>query len=192
MSAPANSGRPEPEAARPSMPPAYGLREAAEGEDLLPWAWAADRLAKSRGYWLATVRPDGGPHLAVVWGVWLDDRFYFATSAESRKGRNLAANPRCVVCPERADEAVILEGVAERADSAEIGRFEQAYLEKYREEIDSGHFPVYVVRPVVAFATVSDAEAFPTTATRWRFIDRATARPGGESQPPSSERPGGA
>jgi Pyridoxamine 5'-phosphate oxidase len=164
--------RAEPEASRPSLPPQYGIRAPTEGKGLLPWTWADERLAQTRGYWLATTRPDGRPHLAVVWGVWLYDRFYFATSAESRKGRNLAANPHCVVCPEQTAEAVILEGVAEAvADLAAIGRFGEAYAAKYGEEIDTGLFQVYSVQPVVAFATVSDAEEFPTTATRWRFAN---------------------
>lgn len=48
-----------------------------------------------------------------IGGLWLDGRFYFSTGKQSRKGRNLAANAECVVCTERADEAVIVEGVAE-------------------------------------------------------------------------------
>jgi pyridoxine/pyridoxamine 5'-phosphate oxidase len=53
-----------------------------------------------------------------VWGVWADDRFYFSTGRQSRKARNLAANAACVVCAERADEAVIVEGVAEEVSKA--------------------------------------------------------------------------
>ena len=95
------------------MPPEYGILGPKQGKGLLPWNWATGRLAQSRGYWLATTRPDGRPHMAVVWGVWLHGRFYFFTGTDSRKARNLAANPRCVVCPEDTDEAVIVEGVAE-------------------------------------------------------------------------------
>jgi PPOX class probable F420-dependent enzyme len=152
------------------MPAPYGIRAATEGEGLLPWGWAAERLAQSRDYWLATSRPDGRPHVAVIWGVWLHDHFFFETSPASRKGRNLAANPRCVVCLERADEAVTLEGVAEVVDDpAVVAHFATAYAAKYREEIDTDHFSVYRIRPVVAFATISDAARYSGTATRWRF-----------------------
>jgi len=48
-----------------------------------------------------------------VWGLWLDGAFYFSTAARSQKARNLSANPACVVTTESADEAVIVEGVAE-------------------------------------------------------------------------------
>src|SRR5579863_9998460 len=130
-----------PEASRPSVPPQYGIQAPSEGKGLLPWAWAVERLARSRGYWLSTTRPDGRPHVAVVWGIWLDDRFYFATSGESRKGRNLATNPYCVVCPEQAAEAVMVEGVAGIVtNNSEIGRFDAAYQAKYAEESDTTHF----------------------------------------------------
>ncbi len=128
---------------------------------------AADEVA---AYWLTTVRPDGRPHVAVVWRVWLDNAFYFGTSPQSRKARNLATNPRCVLCPEGADEAVIVEGVAERVTEREVvGRFEGAYRAKYQEEIDTREFPVYRVRPSVVFGFISDAVDWPATATRWRF-----------------------
>lgn len=65
-----------------------------------------------------------------------------------------------------------MEGIAERiTDPAIIEQFREAYAAKYAEEIDTGVFPVYSVRPLVAFATLSDAEDFPATATRWRFAD---------------------
>jgi nitroimidazol reductase NimA-like FMN-containing flavoprotein (pyridoxamine 5'-phosphate oxidase superfamily) len=170
----------EPEASRPSMPAEYSIQAPTAGQGVLPWTWATERLAVARGYWLATTRPDGRPHVAVVWGVWLRNRYYFATSPASRKGRNLVGNPHCVVCPEDTAEAVIVEGIAEAVtDRAAIERFEAAYTTKYGEEVDTGLFQVYCVRPVVAFATLSDAEQFPTTATRWRFADVTDAQAGG-------------
>lgn len=58
---------PEPEISRPALPPEYGIQGPAEGKGLLPWNWAVERLTQARGYWLATTRPDGRPHLAVIW-----------------------------------------------------------------------------------------------------------------------------
>src|SRR5262249_47984593 len=49
-----------PKAARLTVP---GYEVAANKAGLLPWKWAADRLNKSRQYWIATTRPDGAPHL---------------------------------------------------------------------------------------------------------------------------------
>jgi hypothetical protein len=43
---------------RPHMPD-YGILDAYEGEGLLPWDWAAERLSVSHNYMVATTRPDG-------------------------------------------------------------------------------------------------------------------------------------
>src|SRR5580693_348107 len=99
----AHDAGPEPKASRPYMP-GYGIKPADEGQRLLPWKWAAERLAASRGYWASTVRPDGSPHCMPVWGIWTSDRFIFSTGAESRKARNIAANPKCVICTDRSDQ----------------------------------------------------------------------------------------
>ena len=39
--------------------PDYGISSADEGEGLLPWEWAAERLSASHNYMVATTRPDG-------------------------------------------------------------------------------------------------------------------------------------
>lgn len=157
-------------ATRPRMPAEYGILSPRKGAGLLPWSWAVQHIAESHGHWIATTRPDGSPHVMIVWGVWLQDAFYFGTSRNSQKARNLAANPRCVVCTERADEAVILEGVARAVrDAPAVQRFAEAYRKKYHEEIDTEQFPVYAVRPLTVFGFVSTAEAWAGTATRWHF-----------------------
>jgi Pyridoxamine 5'-phosphate oxidase len=166
----ANDLHSQAKASRPALPAQYGLLGPDEGQGLLPWEWAVERLARSRGYWLTTTRPDGRPHVTVVWGVWLHDAFWFATIAASRKTRNLAAKRHCVVCPDQADEAVIVEGVAEQVTDPTLrSQFQTAYAAKYQEEIDLGTFIVYAVHPRVAFAFISDAIAYPRTATRWTF-----------------------
>ena len=166
----AESPRAELVASRPQMAPEYALLDSTAGKGLLPWSWATERLAHSRGHWLATTRPDGRPHVMVVWGVWLNDQYYFCTSPRSQKARNLALDPNCVVCTERADEAVIVEGVAEQVtDETLIKQFEDAYREKYEEDADTDKFPVYVVRPAVAFGFISTAEEWAGSATRWRL-----------------------
>ena len=101
--------RAAPKATRPHMP-GYGLPRGTKG--LLAWDWAERCLARSHNYWIVTVRPDAAPHTMVVWGVWVDERFYFSTGRGSRKARNLASNPACIVCTENAAEAVIVEGSA--------------------------------------------------------------------------------
>lgn len=161
---------PQPLASRPSMPPEYGILGPTKGTGLLPWGWAVDHLARSTGQWLATTRPDGSPHLMLVWGVWMDGGLYFSTSSRSRKARNLATNPRCAVATSRTDEVVILQGVAKRVtDAKKIGRFKQAYSRHYQDDVDTTQFPVYSVLPHVAFGFISDPTRWPGSATRWQF-----------------------
>lgn len=157
-----------PVAARPHMP-GYGI--AVEAEGMLPWAWAEAQLAAARNYWICTTRPDGRPHAAPVWGVWLDGAVHFGSGARSAKARNLAANPNVVVHLESGDDVVILEGVAEvlRAD-AEPARFAgvaDAYGAKYPGFRPDGADPFYVVRPQLAFAW--EEKSYPKSATRFRF-----------------------
>src|SRR6202140_4068341 len=126
-----NTKHATPKSSRPYMP-GYGILDARDGRGLLPWDWAVERLSKARNYWVATTWPDGRPHCVPVWGVWLDDAFYFSSGERSRQGRNLAPNPRIVICPQNGDEAISLEGVVETvSDDATIARFVEAYNPKY-------------------------------------------------------------
>ena len=163
--------RTEPKASRPQMP-GYGLPENAEG--LLPWKWAKQRLRKSHNYWITTVKQDGSPHTMVVWGLWLDGAFLFSTGSQSRKAKNLARNPRCVVCTEQAEEAVVVEGVAELVGVPVRRTFLKKYTPKYHfdmagmeKDILAMKEPVYAVRPHVAFGLFE--KKFMGTATRWKF-----------------------
>ena len=159
----------KPRSSRPYMP-GYGIQDASAGKGLLPWAWATERLIRARNYWVATTRPDGRPHAMPVWGVWLEDRFFFSSAVESRKARNLAENAYCVIGVEPADEAIILEGMAERvSDQALMRRFADAYAAKYEWDMSDFAEPVYAVRPVVVFAFNSGAGDFTGSATRWEF-----------------------
>jgi hypothetical protein len=47
--------------------------------------------------WLTTINPDGSPHVTPVGFVQLDGVWYFTSGPGTRKSRNLAADPRCVV-----------------------------------------------------------------------------------------------
>jgi nitroimidazol reductase NimA-like FMN-containing flavoprotein (pyridoxamine 5'-phosphate oxidase superfamily) len=112
-----------------------------------------------------------------VWGVWLDDSFYFSTGRQSRKARNLGANPHCVISTDRADEAVILEGVAEEiAAPSSLKEFYKAYKEKYDWDLEEMGFdkePVYIVQPRVVFG-VRERD-FTGSATRWTFDEKVVS-----------------
>ena len=162
----------QPKATRPNIP-GYGLPKSKKG--LLPWKWAQDRLRKSEQYWLATTRPDGRPHVMVIWGVWVDDEFWFSTGRSSRKARNLAANPHCVVCNEDSAQAVIVEGSAEIVDEKTLLEpIFAAYKKKYKMDIRGMGEPVFRVRPAVGFGLYE--KKFGETATRWLFPESATVK----------------
>lgn len=113
----------------------------------------------------------------VIWGVWLDDALYFSTGAESRKARNLAANPKCVICTDDAAKAVILEGEVEAlrdAQQAPLRRFATAYARKYQWNIQDMEQPVYRFSPRVGFGLFESK--FAKTATRWIFQANAPPR----------------
>jgi len=156
-----------PVASRPDIP-GYGIAGENEGKGLLPWSWAEERLSGSWNYWLATTRPDGRPHVMLVWGIWRDGRFWFSTGDKTVKARNLAANPSCVVCTEKADDAVILEGAAEWVPASDaLAPLWQAYQKKYDWDVKGSGF--YVVHPRVAFGLIEKDKLFTQTATRWQF-----------------------
>lgn len=153
--------------------PGYGLAPASAG--VLPWSWAEERLAAARRYWLSTVCPDGRPHAMAVWAVWLDGGLRFSTGELSRKARNLARDPRCTITTEGAEEAVVVEGAAERIESPrDRESLARAYLEKYGSGYPSDS-RLFAVRPRVAFAFVERESEFAHTATRWEFPEHGSS-----------------
>jgi hypothetical protein len=161
-------GRSEPEPTRPGMGADYGI--SANQEGMLSWGHVAERMERARNYWISTTRPDGRPHAAPVWGVWVEGAFYFGTGRRSRKGRNLAVTPALTVHLESGDDVVIIEGVAEEvADRASLAAVDAAYRAKYGMGIgETGDGAAwYVLRAEVAYAWLESD--FPNTATRWRF-----------------------
>ena len=77
---------------------------------LLAWEMVETRLVDAVHYWLATVRPDGRPHVVAHDGLWIDGRWYFGGVPTTVKHRNLLANPRAALHLEDATSAVIVEG----------------------------------------------------------------------------------
>jgi hypothetical protein len=163
----------EPKASRPYWPDALqNPRDVSSG--LKPWSWALERLEKSHNYWISTARPGGRPHLMVVWGIWWENAFWFSTGPRTRKAKNIAADPHCVVGTEKADEAVILEGTAQEIkDRAVWKQIAGIYDRKYGDEIlpllESSGGSIFCVEPELAFGQDEHAENFVESATRWHF-----------------------
>jgi nitroimidazol reductase NimA-like FMN-containing flavoprotein (pyridoxamine 5'-phosphate oxidase superfamily) len=135
---------------------------------MLPWSFVEERMSAARNYWVATVLPTGGPHLTPVWGVWVVGVFYFGSGAQTRKARNLAANPNVAAHPE-SEDVVIIEGVAETVTDPDPHLAERVFAAS-RAKYGMGSHDIessYAVRPRVVFAW--SASGFPNTATRWVF-----------------------
>ncbi|HEY4900717.1 MAG TPA: pyridoxamine 5'-phosphate oxidase family protein [Terriglobales bacterium] len=155
-----------PKSSRPLMPKVYGIPTTMKGS--LPWDWACDRLTDSHNHLLITVRPDSRPHAMVVWGIWLENAYYFSTGPTTRKSKNLAANPNCIVCNDNVEEAVIVEGEARQLGVPDIPEKAFAlYQKKYGWKLDPEMGPVFKVTPRAVFAMPE--ELFPAGATRWLF-----------------------
>jgi PPOX class probable F420-dependent enzyme len=158
------------ETSRPYMPD-YGIRGPDEGTGLLPWSWAEERLERSRNYWIVSLWPDGRPHSMPVWGVWDGEAVWFSSGGRSRKARNLAADPRCVVTTEDANEPVIIEGTAELVEERAAIELAAERLEaKYGSGITADFLAAHAlvrVAPRWAFGIAHDD--FTGSPTRWTF-----------------------
>ena len=144
------SERKPPRASRPNLP-GYGIAAEDEGEGLLPWSWAVSRLASARNYFLSTVTDSKGenggprPHVMPIWGLWLDDTPSSSAPARSRaRRRTWCRNPRCVICPEGGEEAIVVEGVAEIREETPAD-FARAYQAKYDVDVAAMGQPIFVV-----------------------------------------------
>ena len=88
------------------------------GNAPLEWNRARTLLANNPGpevtHFLSTTRPDGRPHVAGVGALWVDGKFYFVSGPGTRKSKNLAANPNCVISVVLGDIDLTVEGRATR------------------------------------------------------------------------------
>jgi general stress protein 26 len=155
------------------------------GAEPIPWSRALDQLqddSARKTTWLATVRPDGRPHSAAVGALWLEGRFYFTSGAGTRKSRDLAANPHCVLSVALPDLDLVVEGTATPVtDAATLQRLaERSAAQGWPAQVDGGAltapysapsagpppWDLYVLTPSTAFGV---ATAEPSGAMRWRF-----------------------
>ena len=70
------------------------------------------RLDDETIVWLATVRPDGRPHLTPIWFVWFDERFWICTGRDAVKTRNVIENPRVALSLQSGTAPLVAEGRA--------------------------------------------------------------------------------
>ncbi|MFD6161596.1 pyridoxamine 5'-phosphate oxidase family protein [Nocardia sp. NPDC060256] len=135
-------------------------------------------------YWLTTINPDGSPHMTALGALWLDGAFWFTTGARSRKGRNLARDPRCAISLSVHDFDLTVNGTAAQVTDpkavAEIAaRYAadgwpakpddtgQALTAEYSAP-SAGPPPWHVYR-ITATTAMALGTVEPGGATRWRF-----------------------
>jgi hypothetical protein len=133
--------------------------------------------------WLTTLNADGSPHTTGMGVLWADGAFWFETGAQSRKGRNVARDPRCTLAVATEEFDLIVEGVVTLVrDPATVAARAAQWAQDWPCEVDesgialtapfsapsAGPPPwhVYRIEPrsAVGLATVE-----PGGATRWRF-----------------------
>lgn len=95
------------------------------------WRSLSSRLSREPTIWLATVRPDGRPHLVPVWFVWLDDKIYVATGSETRKFANMRHNQRVALALPDPDQVIIIEGEAHIPDYRVADELADNFYNKY-------------------------------------------------------------
>ena len=62
--------------------------------------------------WLASINPDGSPHVTGIGALWANGCFWFETGKDTRKGRNLARDPRCTLSVAAQEFDLVVEGEA--------------------------------------------------------------------------------
>lgn len=131
--------------------------------------------------WLATIDPDGRPHVTAVGALWVERSFWFETGLATRKGRNLARDPRCTLSVATNGFDLTVEGRAERVvDPAVVSAMAAHWAEDWPVQVDAsgaaltaefsapsaGPPPWHVFRIDLDTATAVLTTA-PGGATRW-------------------------
>ncbi|HXQ60531.1 MAG TPA: pyridoxamine 5'-phosphate oxidase family protein [Acidimicrobiales bacterium] len=78
--------------------------------------------------WLATINPDGSPHVTGIGALWADGNVWFETGEATRKGRNLARDPRCTLSVATHDFDIVIDGHAHQVvDPPTVARMAQRW-----------------------------------------------------------------
>ncbi len=166
------------------------------GTPPLEWAKIEQRLSKGltqapgscgpnrHSCWLSTINADGGPHTTGVGALWVDGAFWFETGEHTRKGRNLARDPRCTLSVATDDFDLILEGSAHRVSEPSVvatmaerwaaggwpARVDDSGIALTAEySAPSAGRPPWFVYKITPDSAVAVLTVEPGGATRWRF-----------------------
>ena len=134
--------------------------------------------------WLATINPDGSPHVTGIGALWADGCWWFTTGMRTRKGRNLARDQRCTLSVAAREFDLVVEGEATLVtDPATVASLAARWAaEGWPARVDdtgealtaefsapsAGPPPWHVYRLTPRTATALGTVE-PGGATRWRF-----------------------
>jgi hypothetical protein len=117
-----------------------------------------------------------------VSGVRVDGALCFSAGEASRKGKNRARDPRCVITAGSRDLDLVVEGEAARVrDRARLHLVAEAYASKHGWRVTVREAPLYADgAPTAGLSPYAVYEVAPTTvfgfgtdetfrSTRWRF-----------------------
>ncbi len=133
--------------------------------------------------WLATINPDGSPHVNGVGAIWVDGAFWFETGDKTRKAKNLAHDPRCTISLAVHEFDLVLEGTASKVtDPPTVAAMAERWAADWPCRVDdtgqaltadfsapSAGPPPWFVYRVTPRAATAVGTVEPGGATRWHF-----------------------
>jgi Pyridoxamine 5'-phosphate oxidase len=134
--------------------------------------------------WLTTINADGSPHVTGVGALWVHGSFWFETGERTRKGRNLARDPRCALSIAAQEFDLVVEGTASKiTDQETVAAMAARWAaEGWPVRVDdsgraltaeysapSAGSPPWFVYRLSAHTATALATIEPGGATRWRF-----------------------
>jgi hypothetical protein len=134
--------------------------------------------------WLATINPDGTPHVTGIGALWVDGTFWFETGEGTRKGRNIARDPRCTLSVATHGFDLVVEGEAHRVgDPATVAAMAERWAEGgWPARVDesgvaltaefsapSAGPPPWLVYQLTPLRATALETVEPGGATRWTF-----------------------
>jgi len=134
--------------------------------------------------WLATTDADGSPHVTGIGALWVEGAWWFETGERTRKGRNLARDPRCTLSVATREFDLVVEGEAHRVtDPATVAAMAERWAaEGWPAEVDetgtaltaefsapSAGPPPWAVYRMTPRSATALLTVDPGGATRWRF-----------------------
>ena len=132
------------------------------------------RLRENVVLWLGSVRPDGRPHMVLVWFLWDGANVLIFSQPNNQKLRNIRHEPRVILALDGTndgDDVITIEGIAELRNEPEITAELPAYAAKYEQHIrDIGFTPESMA--------ASYSQAIRITPTRFVELEASRAARG--------------